>query len=135
MATIVRILAITATAFVALGFMTFAADRSEEGSDNQVQSIDGRAQPMSDSDIDRPAPPPVVERRREARHSDFREVIDDANDYLLKPFAVVDSDNLWVERMVPAALGLLGYGLLGLLLANFIPRHRAEHHSWNEATS
>ena len=135
MATIVRILAITATAFVALGFLTFAADRSEEGSDSQVESIDGRAQPVTDADIDRPAPPPAVERRREARHSEFREVIDDGNDYLLKPFAFVSSDNVWVERLVPAALGLLAYGLLGLLLANFIPRHRAEHHSWNEATS
>jgi hypothetical protein len=135
MATIVRIAAITATAFVALGFMTFAADRSEEGSDSQVQSIDGRAQAVTDTDIDRPAPPPVVERRREQAHSDFREIIDDGNDYLLKPFSFVNSDNVWVERMVPAALGLLAYGLGGLLLANFIPRHRPEHHSWNEATS
>jgi hypothetical protein len=135
MSTIVRILAIIASAFVALGFMTFAADRSEDGSDSQVQSIDGRAQPITDADIDRPAPPPAVERRREDSHSEFREVIDDGNDYLLKPFAFVNSDNVWVERMVPAALGLLAYGLGGLLLANFIPRHRPEHHHWNEATS
>ena len=134
MSAIIRILAITASAFVALGFLTFAADRSREGSDTQVRAVDGRAQPISDQEIDRPAPSPEVERRREEHHSDPRELVDDGNDYLLAPFTFVKSDNVWVERMVPAAIGLLAYGLGGLLLANFIPKHRKETRDWREAT-
>ena len=135
MAALIRILAIAASAFVAVGFMAFVANRSEEGSDNQVKSIDGsRVQPAADVDIDRPSPPADVERRRERRNGDLRETIDDANDYLLAPFTFVESENVWVERLASTALGLLAYGLGGLLLANFIPRHRREHHGWQEAT-
>jgi hypothetical protein len=135
MATVLRSLAIVASAFVALGFMTFAADRSRQGSDGQVQAVDGsRPQPVVDQEIDRPAPPPRTERRREKANSGFREVIDDGNDYLLAPFTFVNSDNVWVERMVPAAVALLAYGLGGLLLANFIPAHRRASRNWREAT-
>jgi hypothetical protein len=135
-ATLVRTLAITAAVLVALGFATFATDQSREGSDNQVQALDG-SQPRNpaDNEINRPVPPPNVERRRELKHSDFRELIDDANDYLLAPFTVVNSSNVWVERMTAAGLGLLVYGLLGMLLANMIPQHRSKHHSWTETAS
>ena len=45
---------------------------------------------------------------------------------LASPFTgVVASDNLWVERLVPAALGLLLFGLGGLMLANWLPERRA----------
>lgn len=135
MQTILRTLAIVASAFVALGFLTFAADRSRQGSDDQVKAVDGsRPQPVIDQEVDRPVPPPEVERRRQKANSSFRELVDDGNDYLLAPFTVVNSENVWVERTVAAALALLAYGLGGLLLANFIPGHRRESRSWREAT-
>ena len=135
MDSVIRLLAVAAASLVALGLITFAADRSRHGSDEQVRAVDSsRPRPVADEAINRPTPPAAVERRRERRHSDARELIDDANDYLLSPFAFASSENVWVERMVPAALGLLAYGLGGMLLANFLPKHRSASRNWREAT-
>ena len=136
MGSIVRLCAVTAAAFVALSFVLFATDQSREGSQTQQRAVDGEGVVISDNAIDVPDPPPATERAREQRHSGAREAIDDVNDVLLRPFAdIADSKNIWVERTVPAVLGLLLYGLLGLMLANFIPKHRHKTRDWREVTS
>jgi hypothetical protein len=64
-------------------------------------------------------PTPAGERAREKRNSTVRELIDDANDILLGPFAVFVSDtnrSRWVERGIPSIVGLIVYGFgLGFL--------------------
>ena len=125
----------TAAAIVALSFVFFAVDQLTEGSENQVRSVrgdDGRAR--SDALIDSPDPAPRIERLRERQHSDVRELVDDGNDVLLSPFAgIVETENSWVARLVPGAIGLLLYGLLGLMLANVLPGPKHEVRDWREA--
>ena len=75
-----------------------------------------------------------MERVREKENSSARELVDDGNDVLASPFTgLVESNGVWVQRLVPAALGLLLFGLGGLMLANWIPERRAEHTDWREA--
>ncbi len=136
MGSIVRLFAITAGACVALSLLLFAIDQSREGSETQQRAVDGQGLVSSDTDIAAIDPPAAVERERERRHSGAREAIDDVNDVLLRPFTdVADSDNMWVLRGVPAALGVLLYGLLGMLLANIIPRRVPEARDWRQAPS
>ncbi|HEV2723022.1 MAG TPA: hypothetical protein VGV10_00155 [Thermoleophilaceae bacterium] len=135
MGTLLRTAAITAAFFVALSFLLFAVDQSEEGSANQVEAVDGSSgRTGSESEVDAPAPGREVEDLREARHTGLREVIDDGNDLLVAPFTgVVGSSDIWVERLVPAALALVLYGLGGMLLANFVPRRRRRRTDWRHA--
>lgn len=137
MRTLLRLAAICAAAFVALSFVLFAVDQSEEGSANQVRTVDGvEGRAKSAGAIDRPAPDGATERIREAEHGDLRELIDDGNDVFVAPFAgVVESGNVWVERMVAGALAGLVFGLGGMLLANFLPGPRRKTTDWREATS
>jgi hypothetical protein len=136
MATLVRFAAVVAASVVGLSFLVFAVDQSQEGSATQVEALDGGGQQViSDAAVDTPAPEPRVERAREASHSGIREIIDDGNDVVVAPFTgVIESSNLWVQRMVPAALALLLFGLGGMLLANFVPKPRRRHNDWREAT-
>src|SRR4051812_48286749 len=117
MAGLLRIVAALSCAVVVLGFLAFANDEASKGSDQQVQQIQ--------RDMNDPAPAGDAERAREKKHGQARELIDDANDFLLKPFAgVTHSKDAWVERIVPTVLALLAYGLGLTLLANFLPRRR-----------
>jgi len=99
----IRMFAIVASVLIALGFVLFAADELGNASERQ-RSV------LADPDS-------AQERARESRQSRARELIDDANDALLKPFAdVASTGDVWVVRGVPTLLGLLIYGLgLGFL--------------------
>jgi hypothetical protein len=104
MASGIRIVAIALSALVAAGFLGFAADQMSDASAKQ-QTV------LAD-------PEPGQERARERGHGDARELVDDANDGLLKPFASVTdgSSSDWVRRGVPTLLALAIYGLgLGFL--------------------
>jgi hypothetical protein len=86
--------------------------------------------------MDAPAPAADVERAREKKHGKVREMIDDANDVLLSPFAgVVQSKDAWVKRLIPTVLALLVYGLGLTLLANFLPRRSRTGGDWRTAAS
>ena len=62
-----------------------------------------------------------MERARERRHGDVRELIDDGNDILVAPFtSVSDSDEIWVQRAVPAVLALLLYGVVLTIVAAYV---------------
>jgi hypothetical protein len=99
-----RYLAITLSLIVAAGFVAFAFDDFSRASSKTQGRISGYE--VTD-------PTPAGERERERRHSKARELVDDANDIVLRPFAGIVSDtnrSRWVERGVPAMLALLVYG-------------------------
>src|SRR3954452_14614451 len=115
MATFLRFAAIVICAFIALGFVTFAVDESGKASAEQVQSID----------------PARAEQKREAKSGRIEEAVHDVNDFFLAPFDdVTDSKNVWVQHLVPTALGLLLYGLGLMLLANYLPKPRRAKSDW-----
>jgi hypothetical protein len=118
MATLLRIAALVICSIIATGFLTFAVGESERASAEQVQSID----------------PAAAEERRERKSGPVREAVDDANDFLLAPFAsVTDSRNVWVQHLVPTTLGLLLYGLGLMLLANYLPKPSRANSDWRTA--
>ena len=137
MASLVRLLAIAASAVIALSLIMFAIDQSSEGRDAQLRSLQGQSGPApSLHDVDVANPAPEAERIRERQHSSVREAIDDGNDVLVSPFtSLVSADNVWIERLVPAALGLLLFGLGGLMLANWLPESRAKHQDWRQSSA
>ena len=103
---VVRRVAIALSVIVAAGFLLFAVDDMDRASDASSSSLAGEAaaaDPTADG-----------ERERERRDGAAREVVDDANDVLLRPFAGVSdtADSRWVRRGIPALLGLLVYGVL-----------------------
>ena len=129
MASLVRLVAVIASALVVLSFLAFASDQAGRGSKEQEAKL-GR-------ELGEPAPNPNTERERERQHGAVREKIDDANDVLLKPFTgLVDSKDAWVNRLIPTVLALLAYGLGLTLLANVLPKRRARSTGgdWRAAT-
>ena len=137
MAMAIRICAVTAALLVLASFGMFAVDELYEGSENQVYSIKGNSiRAKSQGMIDHPSPAAPVERLREKSRSAPRELIDDANDVLLAPFAnLVESRDPWPSRVVSGLLAVLIFGLGGLLLANVFPHPRHKVTDWREATS
>jgi hypothetical protein len=135
MASLVRLAAITAAAFVAASFVLFAAVELQDSSEGQVQKLNNTVAPKSlETDVQRPNPLPEVERVREKNHSDIREGIDDVNDVLVSPFSgFTNFESVWGERMLALLLGLAVYGGGGLMLANFFPKDRNEAGDWREA--
>ena len=126
MASLLRFVAVAASAIVIFSFLAFATDEAGHGSRTQVDKL-GEA-------LDEPAPAANVERVREHRHSGARELMDDANDVLLRPFdGLLDSRNPWVQRIVPGLLALLAYGLGLALLANALPRKAPVSRDWRTA--
>jgi hypothetical protein len=105
-------LAIVLSVIVAAGFTLFAIDDFARASNASRDRIAGNA---------RPDPTPRAEREREQRNSKAREAIDDANDVLLRPFTglVAHDKSRWVQRGVPALLGLLVYGFMLGYLARY----------------
>jgi hypothetical protein len=136
MASLIRICAVAAATLVALSFVFFAVDQLGAGSEKQVQALRSDTERGSSrAELDEPAPEPAVERAREARHSSVREYVDDADDVLLAPFTgLIDTDQIWVQRLVPGLLALLLYGLGGALLANALPKPDRRTRDWREST-
>jgi hypothetical protein len=136
MQSLLRLCAIVAASVVALSFLLFAINQTSEGSKTQVRAVASDSTPPPQIDVDRPSPSPEAEKVREAQHSSVREKIDDANDVLVRPFAgLIDTNSVWAQRIIPTVLGLLLYGLGGLMLANFLPESREEAKDWREVPS
>jgi hypothetical protein len=111
-----RIVAIVLSLLVVAGFALFAIDDFGRASAQSRERIAG---------VQAAGPSPAAERAREARDGRAREVVDDANDVLLRPFAgIVDgATSRWVQRGVPALLGLLVYGFLLGYLSRYTRGH------------
>jgi hypothetical protein len=133
MGSAIRIVAILSSGIVLLGFALFAVDEMNRGSQNQQNALASELR----SEAENPAviaPSPREEMLREKRNGDVRELVDDANDVLLMPFAnVVESDNVWVQNGVPTLLGLMLYGLLLGVVANMLPKQREHGGDWRTA--
>lgn len=118
LASVVRWASLIACGFVVLSFLFFLVDQTSDASQNQVNAITGEAGVKAENATKVPDPPPAVEKVREKENDGFHEFVDDVNDVLLSPFAsIVDSEDIWVRRLVPLGLALLIYGLLGQYLA------------------
>jgi DNA-binding transcriptional LysR family regulator len=121
---------------VILGFAFFAVDEMDKGSKAQRTALGEETGTPASPEVVAVAPTPDEEAARERRNSAPRELIDDANDVLLAPFAdLIDSDNGWVNHGVPALLALLLYGVGLGLLANMLPKERAHGDDWRAAES
>jgi hypothetical protein len=114
--TILRWASTIACVILVISFGLFAIEKSKAGAKDQAEKVVG---------INEPSPDPQNEREREKKHSDIREAIDDANDFLTKPFAgIVDSSSIWVQRGVTTLLALLVYGVLARILIGYLPGRR-----------
>jgi hypothetical protein len=134
MGSVIRSVAILASGIVLLGFSFFAVDEMGRGSQNQQNALASelRGENTAPAPI---APSPREELLREQSNGEVRELVDDANDVLLAPFAgiVESSTNTWVVHGVPTVLGLLTYGLLLGVVANMLPRQRETSGDWRSA--
>jgi hypothetical protein len=134
MGSVVRLLAILASALVLLGFAYFATDEMSRGSQNQQNQLDAELFKVKE-DPAPIAPSPAEETKREKLNGPLREAIDDANDLLLGPFTalVEGSSDRWVRHGIPALLALLLYGVGLGMLANMLPKHREHGTDWRTA--
>jgi hypothetical protein len=126
-ASLLRLAAAAAAILVALSLAAFAYDEVKAGSQASQASIGSDVRVSRDpSNINIPAPDRSIEGLREKDHSAAREFIDDANDILVGPFTglISDSDSIWQQRLVTGLLGLLLYGCVMLLLANYMPKKK-----------
>jgi hypothetical protein len=134
MGSLIRLAAITTSIVVLLGFAFFAAGEMDKGSKTQQTALGDETGTPAARDVAAVAPTADGEAAREQQHGGPRELIDDANDVLLAPFAdVVDSDSAWVDHGVPALLALLLYGVGLGLLANMLPQERTHREDWRAA--
>jgi hypothetical protein len=112
LSTLLRTAALLAALVVTVSFGLFVIDEASDASKRSVAAIAGLDATRS------PSPTATEERAREKSHGAVREVIDDANDVLVAPFAEIlpNSGSSWRRRGAPALLALLVYGFgLGFL--------------------
>jgi hypothetical protein len=113
-----------ASIVVAVSFGMFAIDQANNGSKQQVAKLSGELTPAGNAstNVNQANPSPSTERQREKRHGKVREAVDDVDDVLLSPFTgVVSSNDIWVQRGVPALIALLLFGVGLRLLAAYLP--------------
>lgn len=133
MGSLIRYLAIAISSIVMLGFVLFAVNEMDKGSQAQQDRVEQEMGPDPNAQIN---PSARDEAYREAHQGKFHEAVDDANDVLLAPFAgLVDSNSAWVNHAVPAILGLLVYGFGLGTLANALPKQRQHGGDWRTADS
>jgi len=115
--TSIRWAAIIVSAIVLVSFGLFAIDQTREA------STDTRAQIADSNQANDPGAAAAAEKAKErtTQHSEVRTKIDEANDAITSPFeGIVTSDNIWVERTIPALLALLLFGVGLGYLARFM---------------
>jgi hypothetical protein len=113
---LLRLAALVCTLLVAVGWLWFAVNQSDAASKDSAEQIAGQQA------LSTPDPSPDQERARQKVNTKIHEVVDDANDVLLRPFAPItaDSGSKWVRRSVPALLALLVYGFGLSMLARYL---------------
>lgn len=106
---ILRYAAVALSLVVLAGWGWFAINETSTASASTAAEL--ADQPTTPSGV--PAPAPDGETLRASSHGRLHELVDDANDVVLKPFASIGggSSNVWVRLSVPAVLALLVYGL------------------------
>jgi hypothetical protein len=112
---LLRTVAGVASAIVLLSFALFAIDETRDAANASAAAVAGL-------DATRTANPTAgQERARERAHTRVRELIDDADDILVAPFAPVtaNASSAWVSRGIPTLLALFVYGFGLSFLARF----------------
>lgn len=106
MAGLLRLGSVVASLIVGASFVMFAIDESQTASDASTRAIAGQSAAAT------PDPSAREETLREHVHSKPRELVDDADDILIKPFARAagGSSSRWARKGVPTLLALLVYG-------------------------
>jgi hypothetical protein len=133
MGSLIRLIAIAVSGIVVLGFVLFAVNEADRGSQTQQDKLERE---LGHEPNDLVSPNAHDEAFREAHQGEFHEVVDDVNDVLLRPFVdLVDSDNAWVNHGIPALLALLIYGFGLGTLANMLPKQRQHGGDWRAAGS
>jgi len=128
MAALVRLVAMVASAILLFGFLAFAVEQADKGSNAQIEKLEDR--------LGSPELTTNQERVREREHGAIREAIDDANDVLLSPFTgIVESNDPWARRLVPTVLALLVFGVGLALLANYLPKPAGHTRDWRAPQS
>lgn len=99
-----------------MSFLLFSLEQANAGSTAQQNKVEA---------VDQASPTPQEERARERKHTKARELVDDANDVLTKPFdGLTSSSNIWVQRGVPAVLAVLLYFVVLRVLAGYAVKIR-----------
>ena len=113
---ILRTVAGLAVLVILASWGLFAIDESRAATEQTQTELAGREATRTAD------PTPEQERAREREHSSARELVDDADDVLVAPFAgLVDgSGSQWVRRSIPALLALLLYGVGLTTLARYL---------------
>jgi len=128
-----RLASVVCSLIVLLSFAMFATDQANHGSKQTVATLaqeDGTAtSPPAQSaqdNVNAPDPSARIERAREKRHGQPRELIDDGNDILVSPFksVVSGSKSIWAQRIVTTLLALLVFGVGLRMLAAWVPKLR-----------
>jgi hypothetical protein len=121
LARFIRVFSIVACLFIVGGLIGLLTDEVQDTSEVQATRFTEQGAVTVSVDIESPKPSPAVEKVREEEHSSGREFVDDVNDVLLGPFnfLIEDSDGA-VRHLLYAGLGLLIYGLLLQVLADFL---------------
>jgi hypothetical protein len=123
-ARLVTWVSLVASLVIVASFAMFAIDQARDGSKQQVAKLGGALEPPTNAatNVNQADPSPRTERARERKHGQVREVIDDADDVLVSPFAgIVSSKSIWVQRGVPSLIALLVFGVALRLLASYLP--------------
>ena len=112
LARLLRLVSLVTSLIIIVSFSLFAIDVASQASESQrTKAAEGLE----------PGPAASKEKDRERRNSGFREVVDDANDVLLAPFAsLVEGRDIWIQRIGTGLLGLLLYGVALSIVANYI---------------
>lgn len=121
LARFIRIFSIVACLFIVGGLIGLLTDEVRDTSEVQATRFTQQGAVTVAVDVEAPKPSAAVEAVREQEHSSGREFIDDVNDVLLGPFTflIEDSDGA-VRHLLYAGIGLLIYGLLLQMLADFL---------------
>jgi hypothetical protein len=113
-----RYLSIIASLVVLASIGAFGIDQARSGSEASRAGITSTGYRATADPSGYARPSPAQERVREQAHGDARELLDDADDLAVAPFAAVvsSSASAWVRRGIPALIALFVYGFgLGYL--------------------
>lgn len=116
-----RLFSIVASLVVLLSFGAFAVDEARSGSESSQAGIARQDTAVQAETAGYAKPTPAQEQLRQADHGTARELLDDADDLLMAPFAFIteDSSSSWVRRGPPALIALFVYGFALAFLSRF----------------
>lgn len=112
---LLKTIGLVACAIALLSWGAFAVDELRDASNRSTEQVQGREAARD------PAPDEAQEMDRERANSTAREILDDANDVVVLPFAdIVTGSGNWLRRTVALFLALLLYGVIFGYITRFL---------------